>query len=87
MPGSSKVTPVHSGHPGCGGQHRTLRIDVVGGFVVTAIDNRPGGMPELNDEGFALAGADECVGGTRPVYWADDSDDDGHALRRGSITC
>ncbi len=44
-------------------------------------------MPDYNNEGFALAGADECVAGSKPVYWSDDSNDDGHALRKGSITC
>ncbi|MGW4276302.1 lamin tail domain-containing protein [Streptomyces seoulensis] len=71
----------------CHGEHRTLRVDATGAFATTAVYDRPGGMPDYNNEGFALAGADECVAGAKPVYWADDSDDGGHALRRGSITC
>ncbi|WP_026252457.1 lamin tail domain-containing protein [Streptomyces sp. PsTaAH-124] len=71
----------------CHGQHRTMSVNASGAFATTAVYNRPSGMPDYNNEGFAPAGADECVSGTKPVYWADDSDDDGHALRRGTITC
>ncbi|MFJ4784018.1 lamin tail domain-containing protein [Streptomyces sp. NPDC088794] len=71
----------------CDGQHRTLKIDSSGAFATTAIYNRPSGMADLNNEGFAVAGADACSGGTKPVYWSDDSNTGGHALRRGTITC
>ncbi|MYR58850.1 hypothetical protein GTY54_22285 [Streptomyces sp. SID625] len=71
----------------CHGQHRTMSVNASGVFATTAVYNRPSGMPDYNNEGFALAGAGECVSGTKPVYWADDSNDDGHALRRGTITC
>lgn len=65
----------------------TMQVDASGAFVTTAIHNRPTGMANLNNEGFSVAGADECVGGSKPVYWADDSNDSGHALRKGTITC
>lgn len=71
----------------CNGQHRTMKINASGGFATTAIYNRPTGMPNLNNEGFAISGASQCVSGAKPVYWADDSDDSGHALRKGTITC
>jgi hypothetical protein len=71
----------------CAGQHRTMQINASGVFATTAIYNRPSGMANLNNEGFSVAGANECVGGSKPVYWADDSNDNGHALRRGTITC
>ncbi|GHA92368.1 lamin tail domain-containing protein [Streptomyces termitum] len=71
----------------CGGQHRTLKVNASGSFAVDAVYARPSGMPDYNNEGFALSGADECVGGTRPVYWSDDSNTGGHALRRGTISC
>lgn len=71
----------------CGGGHRTMRVDASGAFATTAAYDRPAGMPDYNNEGFALAGADECVGGSKPVYWSDDSDDGGHALRKGTVTC
>ncbi|MCX5205860.1 lamin tail domain-containing protein [Streptomyces sp. NBC_00237] len=69
----------------CDGQHRTLKVGTSGVFATTAVYNRPGGMPNYNNEGFSLAG--ECVAGSKPVYWSDDSNDGGHALRRGTITC
>ncbi|MFD1048930.1 hypothetical protein ACFQ1S_27035, partial [Kibdelosporangium lantanae] len=68
----------------CDGQHRTMRVNASGVFATTAVYNRPSGMPNYNNEGFALG---TCSGGTKPVYWADDSNDSGHALRRGDITC
>ncbi|TWP53966.1 hypothetical protein FKR81_02325 [Lentzea tibetensis] len=71
----------------CDGQHRTMKINASGTFTTTAVHTRPGGMPNINNEGFFPAGADECVGGAKPVYWADDSNTGGHALRRGTITC
>ncbi|MFI9650747.1 lamin tail domain-containing protein [Streptomyces sp. NPDC052040] len=71
----------------CHGQHRTLRVNSSGVFAMTAVYNRPSGMPDLNNEGFSVSGSDECVSGSKPVYWADDSNDSGHALRRGTITC
>ncbi|WP_411123034.1 lamin tail domain-containing protein [Streptomyces sp. x-19] len=71
----------------CNGQHRTMKVDASGAFVTTAVYDRPSGMPNYNNEGFSVAGADACVNGTKPVYWADDSNDDGHALRRGTVTC
>ncbi|MGW6536542.1 lamin tail domain-containing protein [Streptomyces sp. NPDC055051] len=71
----------------CGGQHRTLKVDASGAFAVSAVHARPTGMSDLNNEGFALAGADECVAGLKPVHWSDDSNTGGHALRRGTVSC
>ncbi|MFI8362083.1 lamin tail domain-containing protein [Streptomyces sp. NPDC085612] len=71
----------------CDGQHRTFRVDASGAFATAAVHNRPAGMPNLNNEGFTLAGADECTAGSKPVYWSDDSNSGGHALRRGTIAC
>lgn len=71
----------------CNGQHRTMQVDTSGAFAATAVYDRPSGMPNINNEGFSVAGADECVAGSKPVYWADDDNDSGHALRKGSITC
>ncbi|WP_020673944.1 esterase-like activity of phytase family protein [Amycolatopsis nigrescens] len=71
----------------CDGEHRTMKIDASGNFATTAVHHRPAGMPNLNNEGFALAGVSECAGGSKPVYWADDGNDDGHALRKGTVAC
>ncbi|MEV7387355.1 lamin tail domain-containing protein [Streptomyces sp. NPDC091215] len=71
----------------CSGQHRTMQINSSGAFATTAIHNRPTGMDNFNNEGFSISGSDACSGGTKPVYWSDDSNDNGHALRRGTITC
>ncbi|MEU6476911.1 lamin tail domain-containing protein [Streptomyces sp. NPDC047017] len=71
----------------CDGRHTTMKVDASGAFSATAVYQRPSGMPNINNEGFSVAGADECVGGAKPVYWADDSDDGGHALRRGTLSC
>ncbi|KIQ66295.1 hypothetical protein TR51_01190 [Kitasatospora griseola] len=71
----------------CSGQHRTFQVNASGAFAVTAVYNRPSGMPNINNEGFTPAGADECVGGSKPVYWSDDSNTGSHVLRKGSISC
>ncbi|MFH8892299.1 lamin tail domain-containing protein [Streptomyces sp. NPDC017949] len=71
----------------CSGRHHTLRVDASGAFATATVHERPTGMSNLNNEGFAIAPASECVAGTKPVHWSDDSNTGGHALRRGTITC
>ncbi|WP_254409744.1 discoidin domain-containing protein [Streptomyces sp. AC495_CC817] len=68
----------------CDGEVVALTI-ASGAFVESARHDRPAGMPNLNNEGFALAPS--CVGGSRYAVWADDGDTDDHALRAGSMTC
>ncbi|MEU9026577.1 lamin tail domain-containing protein [Streptomyces sp. NPDC048383] len=71
----------------CDGRHRTLRVDASGAFATTAVHDRPTGLSNLNNEGFAIAPASECVAGTKPVHWSDDSNTSGHALRGGTLAC
>ena len=71
----------------CGGQMTTLDIDGGGHFAVSNRYDRPAGMPNLNNEGFAIAPQAECVNGLKPTFYADDTNDDGHALRSGMIGC
>lgn len=73
---------------GCDGRHALLEVDPGSGrFIVTRVVERPRSMPNLNNEGFAVAPRRECTGGVRPVYWADDGEAGGHSLRRGWLTC
>ena len=58
-----------------------------GAFVVEHAYERPAGMPNLNNEGFALAPQSTCVAGAKEVVWADDGDTDGHSLRSGTFPC
>jgi len=58
-----------------------------GAFVPTAVYERPAGMPNYNNEGFTTSPNAECAGGSKPVFWADDTNDLGHALRSGTIKC
>jgi hypothetical protein len=75
----------------CNGRTSTLDIAQSGAnagrFVVTGTYERPGGMPNINNEGFAIAPRAECVGGLKPVFWSDDNGTDGHALREGTLDC
>jgi hypothetical protein len=71
----------------CEGRSVVLRIDSAGKFAVAYRFERPTGMPNLNNEGFGIAPAMLCNGGTKPVYWTDDSETDGHAIRTGTLTC
>ena len=71
----------------CSGGLSLLSIGGGGTFTLVETYDRPTGLPDVNSEGFALAPLDECVGGIRPVFWADDDETDGHALRRGELTC
>jgi len=75
----------------CNGQVETLSIAKsgasAGSFLVDAAYARPADMPNINNEGFAIAPQAECVNGLKPVFWSDDTNDDGHALRSGTIDC
>ena len=75
----------------CNGRSATLAIapsgSTAGRFGVTAVYERPAGMPNINNEGFAIAPQSQCVGGSKAVLWADDSNTAGNALRAGTINC
>lgn len=58
-----------------------------GTWSITAAYDRPAGMPNLNNEGFALAPQSTCAGGAKTVLWSDDGDTDGHSLRAGTFPC
>jgi hypothetical protein len=75
----------------CNGRTATLDIAQTGvnagRFVVTNVYQRPAGMPNINNEGFAIAPQSECRDGLKPVLWSDDNNTDSHALRVGTINC
>jgi len=70
-----------------------LELDVAAGsstrgtFLAPRRFARPTTMPNINNEGFAFAPGAECVAGRKPVFWADDSETGGHAIRAASIPC
>jgi len=72
----------------CGGRTAVLRINpTTKQFAVSAVFDRPAGMPNINNEGFTIASASECVANRKPVYWADDSETGGHSIRTGNLPC
>lgn len=71
----------------CQGRSVVLRIDGTGKFTAARRFERPTGMPNINNEGFAIAPAAQCVNNVKPVFWSDDSSTDGFAIRRGTLTC
>ncbi len=77
----------------CGGITSTWEIDTNassatrGHFVMTHQFNRPSTMGNFNNEGFTIAPLSLCSGGLRSVFWSDDDQDAGHALRRASLPC
>ncbi|MFP3466543.1 lamin tail domain-containing protein [Leifsonia sp. SIMBA_070] len=75
----------------CHGQHELLTVASTGvdagAFQVAQAFSRPTGMPDYNNEGFAVAPQAECVDGLKPAIWADDTNDGGHALRQGTVAC
>ncbi|ANN18032.1 hypothetical protein SD37_21855 [Amycolatopsis orientalis] len=71
----------------CGGDSTTLAVSATGKFAVTGTYDRPGGMPDYNNEGFAIAPASTCSAGSKQVIWADDGNEGGHALRAGTLPC
>ena len=71
----------------CQGRSAILQIDDTGHFAIDKRYERPGGMPNFNNEGFAMASEAECVNGLKPAFWSDDTEDGGHALRQGTVNC
>ncbi|MFC6340850.1 lamin tail domain-containing protein [Nocardioides hankookensis] len=70
----------------CNGTTVQMKLDD-GVFVVDHAYDRPAGMPNLNNEGFALAPQSTCVAGKKEVVWSDDGDTDTHSLRSGTFPC
>jgi hypothetical protein len=56
----------------CEGRTATLDINGQGQFAVTHIYDRPTGMANYNNEGFAIAPQTACIAGHKPVVWSDD---------------
>jgi uncharacterized protein YjiK len=71
----------------CDGTTVTLAVDDAGAFGVENAYQRPAGMPNLNNEGLAIAPRSTCAGGVKQVLWADDGDTDGFSLRAGTLPC
>ncbi|WP_020665088.1 esterase-like activity of phytase family protein [Amycolatopsis benzoatilytica] len=69
----------------CKGHTTTLDINANGTFAVSAEYDRPSGMSNYNNEGFAIS--PNCVNGSKQVVWSDDDNDDNHALRTGTLNC
>ena len=72
----------------CDGRSRVFEVELAGAaFAVVADYARPTGLANLNNEGFTITPDSECVGGSKPVYWADDGNTGSHVLRAGTIPC
>ena len=77
----------------CQGRMNVLDIDTragsptLGKFYVRQGFERPGTMPNTNNEGFTVTPEALCVSGKKPVFWSDDADLNLHAIRRDSIPC
>ena len=78
---------------GCGNTTGVLQIDVSvgsltrGRFLAPRRYARPSTLPNVNNEGFSFAPQSACVAGRKSVFWADDSETAGHAIRSATIPC
>ena len=76
---------------GCGNRSVVLEIAQTapdkGRFRVVRQFLRPSSLPDVNNEGFAIAPRSACSGGRRAVLWSDDDNSAGYALRRASLPC
>ena len=74
---------------GCQGQTSIVRLNDAGHFQAVTIYDRPTGGANINNEGFAVQPPSECDAAThtRLVWWADDGDDNGHAIRAAEAPC
>jgi hypothetical protein len=77
----------------CGNQHGVLAIDGIAGSPtfgkLKSVGQfmRPATMPDVGNEGMAIAPESECAGGFKSFFWTDDSQTGGHAIRLDSIPC
>ncbi len=71
----------------CGNQATILTIDVTGKFQVLRQFASPSSMPNIKNEGIAIAPESQCVAGKKPWFWTDDGETSGHAIRADSIPC
>ncbi|MBB5874484.1 hypothetical protein F4553_007918 [Allocatelliglobosispora scoriae] len=71
----------------CQGRAVTMVVNAQGRYAATTTYNRPTGMSNYNNEGFAIAPPAACSGGLKPVLWSDDGNTSSHALRSGTIAC
>jgi hypothetical protein len=72
----------------CNDQHKAYTIGPKGEFSEIGWFERPAGMPLSNLEGFVFAPDYLCgADGTKAVYWADDSNTNGHAIKSGTVKC
>jgi hypothetical protein len=72
----------------CTGRTTVLRVDPdTKKFGVVLKFERPTGLPDVNNEGLAVAPATYCVDGFKPVYWSDDNETGGVSIRSGTLPC
>ena len=71
----------------CDGQVSVLKLGDDGHFAVETGYDRPTGMPNLNNEGFAIAPQSTCTDGFKQVVWADDGGTGGNSLRASTLPC
>jgi hypothetical protein len=66
---------------------QTAGSSTLGQFVLRKRLAPPSGLILSNYEGIAFQSAAECSGGQKAIFWCDDSNLGGHALRQGSVSC
>lgn len=64
-----------------------LASPTFGTFQVIQTFARPTTMPNVMNEGIAIAPESQCVGGQKSFLWSDDGQSSGHALREDTIPC
>ena len=69
------------------GQQTTVWTISAGTFVRRRQFAGPSSMPNLQNEGIAIAPESQCSGGFKPFWWVDDGETGGHALRVDAIPC
>ncbi|WP_084104615.1 lamin tail domain-containing protein [Demequina sp. NBRC 110056] len=68
----------------CDGRIATFAHDA-GTWEMTALYERPAGMPNVANEGFAVAASSAAVDGAVATFYVDDADTDGFSLRSGTL--
>ncbi|WP_430868174.1 lamin tail domain-containing protein [Demequina aurantiaca] len=75
----------------CDGRIATFELsgegDSAGVFTASALYERPAGMANVANEGFAIADAATCTDGSVATFYVDDANTDGFSIRTGTLDC
>lgn len=72
---------------GCNNELGVMKLASTGKFATIAEYARPSTMANVANEGITVVPESLCSGGFKAMYWSDDGETGGHAIRRDTVPC